>query len=215
MALCLVAAAGGCFPVGRSSVASDGGEVRGAELDASPNPVRVDALAEELMRLGPNVSPDEARRVADVAVHYSEQLAEWFGQVRPVEIHNVLVNLGFKRGGRCFEYAENMLAELRELHLQTLELKRGIAWKNDTWNEHNCVVVTAVRGSFESGVALDGWRNAGHLRWSPVRMDHYPWVPKPPPAKEVIAARQRQPKAREDGARVVVTAPESAAAREN
>ena len=188
--VCLVVAAGtgGCFPVSRASVASEGGEVRGAELDVSPDPVRVDALTDELVRLGPDVSPVEARRVAYLAVHYTQQLAEWFDMVRPVEIHNVMVNLGLKRGGRCYEYAEYLLAELRELPLTTLELKRGIAWKDDTWNEHNCVVVTAAGQPFETGVVLDGWRNGGRLRWAPVRLDHYPWQPKPPPPREMIVS---------------------------
>jgi arylamine N-acetyltransferase len=188
--------------------------VRGAELDASPDPVRVDALAEELRRLGPHVSPDEARQVAYRAVHYSEQLADWFGMIRPVEIHNVLVNLGLKRGGRCFEYAEFMLASLRELPLKTLELKRGIAWKDDTWNEHNCVVVTAVGQPFESGVVLDAWRNAGHLRFAPVSIDHYPWKLKPPPPKEMIVSSPRRSVREEEPARVS-HAEDSTASREN
>jgi hypothetical protein len=188
--------------------------MRGAELDASPYPIRVDALAEELLRLGPDVSPDEARQVAYRAVHYSEQLADWFGMVRPVEVHNVLVNLGLKRGGRCYEYAEFMLAELRELPLTTLELKRGIAWKDDTWNEHNCVIVTAVGQPFERGVVLDAWRNAGHLRFAPVSMDHYPWKLKPPPPKEMIALRSRPTVGGDETARVV-HASQSTPSREN
>jgi hypothetical protein len=84
--------------------------------------------------------------------------------------------------------AECMLAELRELPLRTLELRRAIAWKDDLWNEHNTVVVTAVGQPFQSGVVLDAWRNAGRLRWAPVRMDHYPWQPKPAPPSEMVLA---------------------------
>ena len=186
--LLLLVLASGCIPVSRSSVASVGGEERGAALDASPNPTRVSALTEELLALGSDVSPDEAKTVADVAVHYSEQLAESYDMVNPVELHNVLVNVGLRRGGLCYEYAECMLAELRELPLKTLEFKRGIAWKDDLWNEHNCVVVTAIGRPFESGVVLDAWRNGGRLRWAPVRMDHYPWQPKPAPAREMIVS---------------------------
>jgi hypothetical protein len=181
-------AGGGCVPVSRSSVASVGGEQRGAQLDASPNPTRVSALTGEILALGPDVSPDEAAAVADVAVHYSERLAESYDMVKPVELHNVLVNVGLRRGGLCYEYAECMLAELRELRLKTLDFKRGIAWKDDLWNEHNCVVVTAIGQPFESGVVLDAWRNGGRLRWAPVRMDHYPWRPKPPPPREMIVS---------------------------
>ena len=38
-----------------------------------------------------------------------------------------------------------------------------MAWKGDIWNEHNCVVVTAVGQAFEDGIVLDAWRNAGNL----------------------------------------------------
>ena len=184
--LLLVALAGGCIPVSRSSVASVGGEQRGAELDASPNPTRV--IARSPTNCWPS-APAFRRRGGGWSrtsrFTYSERSPSRTGMVRPVELHNVLVNLGLRRGGLCYEYAECMLAELRELPLTTLELQRGIAWKDDLWNEHNCVVVTAIGQPFESGVVLDAWRNGGRLRWAPVRMDHYPWQPKPPPPREI------------------------------
>lgn len=183
--------AGGCVPVAHTSVSSVGGEAVGAQLDRAANPDRVAALAEELAALGPDVSREEAALVADLAVHYSEQLADSYDMVRPVELHNVLVNLKLRRGGLCYQMAECMLAELRELPLRTLELRRGIAWAGDLWNEHNCVVVIAVGAAFQSGVVLDAWRNGGRLRWAPVRMDHYPWLPKAaPPSERVVASRQ-------------------------
>ena len=186
--LLLGATGGGCVRVSHSSVSSVGGEARGAQLDAAADDERVAALAEEVRALGPDVSPDEAALVARVAVHYAQDLADYFDMVRPVELHNVLVNLRLRSGGLCFQMSECMLAELRELPLRTLELRRGIAWKDDLWNEHNCVVVVAAGAPFESGVVLDAWRNAGRLRWAPVRMDHYPWEPKPAPAGEMILA---------------------------
>jgi arylamine N-acetyltransferase len=143
------------------------------------------------MRLGPGVSRTEAMRVADVAVHYSEQLAESYDMVKPVELHNVMVNLGMRKGGLCYEYAECMLAELRELPVRTMEFRRAIAWKDDLWNEHNSVVAVAPGQPFETGVILDAWRNGGRLRWAPVRLDHYPWQPKPPPASEMVVTSPR------------------------
>lgn len=184
---------GGCVRVSHSTVSSVGGEAAGARLDEAPHAERVTALAGELLALGPDVAPQEAAAVAAVAVRYSEELAEWYGMSGPVELHNVLVNLRLRRGGLCFQMAECMLAELRELPLRTLELRRAIAWKGDLWNEHNTVVVTAVGAPFESGVVLDAWRNAGRLRWAPVRMDHYPWEPKPAPPSETVLASRTAP----------------------
>lgn len=173
----------GCVQVSHSSVSSIGGEAVGQQLDVAPTDQRIAALAEELTRLGQSVDPVEAAQAARVAVQYSEQLADWYGISQPVELHNVLVNLGMRRGGLCYELAECMLAELEGLKFQTLSLHRGIAWKDDIWNEHNCVVITAKDRPFESGLVLDAWRNAGKLRWAPVRLDHYPWHPKPEPEK--------------------------------
>ncbi|CAA9414499.1 MAG: hypothetical protein AVDCRST_MAG64-2526 [uncultured Phycisphaerae bacterium] len=188
-----LAGGGGCVRgVSHSSVSSDGGEAAGARLDAATTDERVAALAGEFRAMGPGVSPDEAALVADVAVRYSERLAESYGMVRPVELHNVLVNLRLRRGGLCYQMAECMLAELQELPLRTLELHRAIAWRGDLWNEHNTVVVAAAGAPFESGVVLDAWRNGGRLRWAPVRMDHYPWQfkPAPPPRLgSILAAR--------------------------
>jgi hypothetical protein len=185
---------GGCVPVSHSSVSSVGGEAAGARLDRAPTEERVAALAREFRALGPDVSPDEADLVASVAVRYSEQLADAYDMVRPVELHNVLVNLRLRRGGLCYQMAECMLAELRELPVRTLEFRRAIAWRGDLWNEHNTIVVAAVGAPFESGVVLDAWRNAGRLRWAPVRLDHYPWRPKAaPPGERVIASRPAPP----------------------
>jgi len=175
---------GGCTYVPTNSVSSIGGDTAGAALDRAPNPDRVRALSDEFLRMDPSVSQADADRVARTAVYYSEQLADSFDQVQWVELQNVLVNLGLRPGGLCFQYAENMLAELRSQPITTLEFQRGIAWKGKLFDEHNCVVVTAVGQSFEKGIVIDAWRNAGHVRWAPVSMDHYPWQPKPPPAWE-------------------------------
>ena len=189
----ILTGASGCVQVSHSSVSSTGGEELGAQLDVAPVPTRVSALAEEFLALDPQVSREEATRLAEVAITYSEQLADYFDMVKPVEVHNVMVNLGMRRGGLCFEMAEYMLAELQLLPLTTLELQRGIAWKGDLWNEHNCVVVTAPGKPFETGVVLDAWRNGGRLRWAPVRMDHYPWKPKPHPTARPTAHAARWP----------------------
>jgi hypothetical protein len=175
----------GCTRVPHYTISTRGGEAEGKKLDAATDPDRVNALATEIELLSPgNVDPNEANEVARVGVYYSEQLADYFGMIKWVEMHNVLVNLGLRKGGLCYQYAENLLAELRTRNLQTLELHRGIAWHGKLFDEHNCVVVTAKGQPFESGIVLDAWRNAGHLRWAPVSKDYYPWVPKPDPPQE-------------------------------
>lgn len=181
----LLLAATGCTRVPHYTITSTGGESGGKLIDRAPDSDRVRALATEIELLSPgNVSPEEAAEAARVSVYYSEQLAEYYDMLKWVEMHNVLVNLGLKRGGLCFQYAENLLAELEERKFQSLDLHRGIAWKGDLFDEHNCVILTARGDAFDTGIVLDAWRNAGHLRWAPVKKDYYPWVEKPAPIDE-------------------------------
>jgi hypothetical protein len=176
----------GCIPVSRSSVSSTGGEAEGARLDQAPHTDRVRALSAEFRLLG-DVSPADADTLAAVAVDYSRQLADWCDMAPPVEWHNVMVNLGLRQRGLCYEVADYLQAELRSLDLQSFDFHRIVAWRDNLWNEHNAVVVTARGRPWDSGVVLDAWRNAGALRWSPVKLDHYPWQPKhPPPAMASI-----------------------------
>jgi hypothetical protein len=173
----LLPAGAGCIPVSHSSVSSTGGEVEGARLDLASREERIAALNAEILMLG-NVSPQEAKEVATVAIDYSQKLADWCDMVQPVELHNVMVNVGLRDRGLCYEMAEYLQAELKTLNLVSLDVQRCVAWRGNTWNEHNALVLTARGQPFETGIVLDAWRNAGVLRWAPVKADHYPWEPK-------------------------------------
>ena len=93
----------------------------------------------------------------------------------PPSLQNVLVNLGMRKRGLCFQWAEDLLVRLDALKLTTLELHWAEAYAG-TWRERNCVVVTAKDQPFQQGIILDCWRHSGHLCWSALETDHYPWV---------------------------------------
>jgi hypothetical protein len=135
----------------------------------------VSALRLALTSLAPTVRVEEAERVAACAYDYSRTLAVRYRVVRPALLHNFMVNTGFKRRGLCYEWAEDLLAQLRTLGLESLELRWGIA-RADSPREHNSVVVTAQSQPFERGIVLDPWRRGGWMVWSPVGVDRYPWV---------------------------------------
>ena len=132
------------------------------------------ALAEKLCALAPIVSPSEATRAADAAVRYPLQLAQEYDATPPAVINNALINFGLHPRGLCYQWADDLTIKLLTLHLQTLELHRGVA-KLGTRREHSCVVLTAPGQPFNDGIALDAWRHCGRLNWSPVLTDKYPW----------------------------------------
>ena len=135
----------------------------------------VRSLESALTSLAPTVQENEAGRVAGCAYDYSRTLAVRYQVVRPALLHNFLVNSGFKLRGLCYEWAEDLLAQLQTFDLESLELHWGIA-RADTYREHNSIVVTARGQPFEQGIVLDPWRHGGQLVWSPVLADHYPWL---------------------------------------
>lgn len=134
----------------------------------------VAALAEKINSLAPTVNPDEARRTANAAVRYPLQLAQQYHAIPPAIINNMLINSGLHPRGLCFQWADDLTVKLLTLHLQTVELHRGVA-RLGTKHEHSCVVLTAPGQNFTNGIALDAWRFSGRLNWSPVLTDKYAW----------------------------------------
>lgn len=113
--------------------------------------------------------------MAGCAYEYPRALASSYRVVRPSLFHNFLVNSGFRQRGLCYEWAEDLLAQLQSYNLESLELHWGIA-RADTTREHNSIVITAVGQPFDQGIVLDPWRRSGRLVWSPVAADRFPWV---------------------------------------
>jgi hypothetical protein len=133
------------------------------------------ALRNQILDLSPIIQRDEAERVAQCAYATAKELRKNYGVIGPPLFHNFLVNTGIRKRGLCFQWAEDLLARLDALKLKTLELHWGEA-RAGTLREHNCVVVTAKDQPFSSGIILDCWRHSGHLYWSLLGRDHYPWV---------------------------------------
>jgi hypothetical protein len=134
------------------------------------------SLRTRIVALSPTVSPDEARRVAYAAYMTGRELRrEWRVAWLP-GLQNLLVNMGARKGGLCFQWATELLVRLDALKLQTLELHWAESGAN-TGAEHNVIVVTARGQAFGEGILLDLWRYSGSLVWTPVTMDpEYHWT---------------------------------------
>jgi hypothetical protein len=134
------------------------------------------SLKTRIAALSPTVSPDEARRVAYVAYMTGRELRREWRVVWLPGIQNLLVNMGKRKGGLCFQWATELLLRLDALKLQTLELHWAESGAN-TGAEHNVIVITARGQAFGEGILLDNWRYSGTLVWTHVGMDpDYHWT---------------------------------------
>ena len=134
------------------------------------------SLRTRIAALSPTVSPDDARRVAYAAYMTGVELRREWRVVWLPGVQNLLVNMGARKGGLCFQWATELLVRLDALKLQTLELHWAESFAN-TNGEHNVIVVTARGQAFQKGILLDNWRYSGHLVWTQVAMDpEYHWT---------------------------------------
>lgn len=122
------------------------------------------------MALGPRVSPEEARRVTYISYTTGRELAQKWRMIPSPTVHSFLINIGFKKGGYCYQFATELLLRLDAQKLRTLDLHWGES-DAGTDTEHNVIVMTARGQAFEQGILLDNWRHSGHLLWGPISGD--------------------------------------------
>jgi hypothetical protein len=133
-------------------------------------------LRARIAALSPNVDPEEAQRLAEVAYTTGRNLKKEWRVVWPPGVQNFLVNTGRRKGGLCFQFAERLLLRLVEEKWETLEFHWAESFDR-TASEHNVIVVTAKGQPFSQGILLDNWRYGGRLIWGPIVEDpHYDWV---------------------------------------
>jgi hypothetical protein len=160
-------------------LAACAGPASGLRSNARQLDDKTAALERSLAALGPEVDRTEARRAARTAVTTSLQLADDYRVVSPARLHNLLIQVGVRDRGLCWQWTEDLMARLQALDLKTLELHWGVAHKGSDLREHNSVVVTAPGRPFRQGLVLDPWRDSGDLYWIAVDRDSYPWEPLP------------------------------------
>ena len=181
-ALCLLIGLLGCA---RANVYYPGKAESGTATPISPSEDRIyrdkiKKLQQELVALSVTVDETEAQILAVSAVRESAVLAEEYQLVRPAVAHNLLVVLGIKDRGLCYQWTQDLMNRLEALDLKSLQLHWGVAYRGSELREHNCVVVTARGQRFVEGIVLDPWRNSGNLYWARVTEDSYPWKVLPP-----------------------------------
>jgi hypothetical protein len=148
------------------------------------------ALTAGLVKLSPSVNPEEARRVAFVAYTTGRQLAAEWRMVWPPTVQSFLINIGARKAGHCYQYANELLLRLDALKLRTLELHWAECAPGE-FDEHNVIAVTARGQPFDQGIVLDNWRHSGRLVWGPVKGDApFRWLEN----KEEVISRLQHPR---------------------
>jgi hypothetical protein len=145
----------------------------GGKTAASMTPQR---LAIAISALGSAVDPAEAQTLAYVAYDRAWELRKDYRVVQPPHLHNLLVNVGIRKRGVCYHWADDLAITLQYLGMRTLKVYECVAFPRSL-RRHYSLVVCATGQSYEEGIVLDAWRLSGRIWWCPVKEDSYAWQP--------------------------------------
>lgn len=153
----------------------------------------VNGLAQEIMLLGPDVDPDEARRAAEISFHYSLQLAQEYNITDLPIIHNEKVHRGLRKRGLCNHWAEDLSKRLKQENFSTLAIQRAISPPSEFRIIHHTAVITRPGETIYDGIVIDPWRHGGALFWAPTKTDRrYNWRPREEVLPELIKASEEK-----------------------
>ena len=143
--------------------------------EAGQRTARVEDLTRELMALSPEVPPQEAREFALKAVETSAELGRKYQvNLRPW-LHNASILVGLKQRGLCYQYADDLYDNLKEVKSSHLQL-RYVAANPGQVSEHHALTVVVLGAAWDSGLILDAWRRNGNLVYGPLKADSYAWL---------------------------------------
>ena len=153
----------------------NGCAIRYKNVSSSYQDKDVQKLYKEISSLSNTISKDEALDIALFSTSYTKKLANSYHLVGGPYFQNFLINIGLKKRGYCYNYADDLAAALSHRGYQTVSIYRA-AHKIHTIFEHNCVVITPKERD-DIGVILDGWRDAGKLYFDYMSRDrkNYNW----------------------------------------
>ena len=128
-----------------------------------------------LQELNVTVDQREANNLAKEAIFYARRLSKKYELVSPPLWHNTLINIGIKKRGLCYEWAEDLLAYLHKKRYQSL-IFHYVGANIGNYFEHNAIAVSAKGMGFENGILLDAWRGSGNLFFVKIKEDEkYEW----------------------------------------
>jgi hypothetical protein len=142
-------------------------------INISKNSPEVVKLTTMITSMDSSIDKNEAKDLATFSIPYTKKLANSYGLVLSPNFQNFLVNIGLKKKGYCYNYADDLGYALVKRGYKSFDIYR-IIHKRGTMFEHNAIMITP-HYTTDKGVVLDGWRDAGKLYFCRKKDDEYDW----------------------------------------
>ncbi len=135
----------------------------------------INHLYNQLMGLSDDVSMREAKDLANSMIIYSMYLSNKYKLVSPPNFQNFLVNFKIKERGLCYQWMYDLSSFVEKKSYQTFSFYHAVDSLNTIF-EHNVLVVSSKKSSFENGIIIDPWRDSGTIHSIKLKDDKdYHW----------------------------------------
>jgi hypothetical protein len=145
------------------------------EPTAKEYEAKVKTLSTMLLNTSKDIDKKEAEDLARSAIAYAQKLAHDYAVISPPLWQNTLVNLGVKKRGLCYEWANDLWVYLKAKNYKSLRL-HYVGADVGHYFEHNALSVSAKEEDVNNSIILDAWRNSGNLYFIEIYNDKkYDW----------------------------------------
>jgi hypothetical protein len=120
------------------------------------------------------IAQQESEDIASRMISTTNAIDQKFNMVNSSILNNLLVNIGAKDGGQCYQWVRELLKALPSQPYAVFERTWGGSHVHK-FLENNSVIFTVRGQDVQTGILYDAWRDHGHPWWRFVKNDHYPW----------------------------------------
>lgn len=120
------------------------------------------------------VMEEEADDISFLVVSVTRELNKKFQMGRSALLHNVLIRMGAKEGGYCYQWTEGILKAMPQEELKYFK-RHWAVHHLERVTENNAIIITKRGDSLQDGLVYDPWRGRGRPFWRLVKDDDQSW----------------------------------------
>lgn len=116
-------------------------------------------LSQKLITLDNHIDKKQALKISYTILKVSKDIKNEFAPIKYPWINNILVNIGIKKKGLCWEWRDELYNRL-DGKIKPFDILKVVANKGRL-NEHNAIVLNHKSNNIQNAILVDLWRFSG------------------------------------------------------
>ena len=129
-----------------------------------------------LLSLDNHISKIEAQKLSKYIISFSTKLKQTYKPIIEPHFNNLLVNIGLKAHGLCYEWSDALYLHLSKQNYPNFTFHLIVSNKGKYWSEHNAFAITSHNNPISKGIIIDLWRDINDIYINYISKDDtYQW----------------------------------------